>query len=41
MEYKNLEGKEVEVGDVSGPDEAKEYIQRAINLYKEKVSQES
>jgi inorganic pyrophosphatase len=41
MEYKNLESKEVEVGDVSGPDEAKEYIQRAINLYKEKVSQES
>jgi inorganic pyrophosphatase len=37
-EYKNLEDKEVEVGDISGPEEAIEYVQRAINLYKEKVS---
>ena len=37
-EYKNLEDKEVEVGDISGPEEAMEYVQRAINLYKEKVS---
>ena len=37
-EYKNLEDKEVEVGDISGPEEAVEYVQRAINLYKEKVS---
>jgi inorganic pyrophosphatase len=41
MEYKNLEDKEVEVGEIKGPDEAKEYIQRAINLYKEKVSSAS
>ena len=37
-EYKNLEDKEVEVGDISGPEEAVEYVQRAINLYKDKVS---
>ena len=37
-EYKNLEDKEVEVGDISGPEEAIEYVQRAINLYKEKIS---
>ena len=37
-EYKNLEGKEVEMGDISGPEDAREYIQRAINLYKENVS---
>ena len=41
MEYKNLEGKEVEVGEITGPEDAKEYIQRAINLYKEKVSSAS
>ena len=40
-EYKNLEDKEVEVGEIKGPDEAKEYIQRAIDLYKEKVSSAS
>ena len=37
-EYKNLEDKEVEVGDISGPEEAMEYVQRAIDLYKEKIS---
>ncbi len=37
-EYKNLEGKEVEMGEISGPEDAREYIQRAINLYKENVS---
>ena len=37
-EYKNLEDKEVEIGDISGPEDAIEYVQRAINLYKEKVS---
>ncbi len=37
-EYKNLEDKEVEVGDIKGPEEAKEYIQRAIELYKQNVS---
>jgi inorganic pyrophosphatase len=41
MEYKNLEGKEVEVGEIKGPDEAKEYIQRAVDLYKEKISSNS
>ncbi|MDP8972419.1 MAG: inorganic diphosphatase, partial [Actinomycetota bacterium] len=37
-EYKNLEGKKVEMGEISGPEDAREYIQRAINLYKENVS---
>jgi inorganic pyrophosphatase len=37
-EYKNLEDKEVEVGDIKGIEEAKEYVQRAVDLYKEKVS---
>ncbi len=37
-EYKNLEDKEVEVGDIQGPDEAKEYIQRAIQMYKENIA---
>lgn len=37
-EYKNLEEKEVEVGDVSGPEEAIEYIQHAIEQYKKKFS---
>ncbi len=41
MEYKNLEDKEVEVGEIKGPDEAKEYIQRAVDLYKEKISSAS
>jgi inorganic pyrophosphatase len=41
MEYKNLEGKEVEVGEIKGPEDAKEYIQRAIDLYKEKGSSAS
>jgi inorganic pyrophosphatase len=38
MEYKKLEDKEVEVGEVSGPSDAVEYIQRAIDLYKEQFS---
>jgi inorganic pyrophosphatase len=38
MEYKNLEEKEVSVGDVSGPEEAIEYIQHAIELYKKEFS---
>src|SRR5215212_3310620 len=37
-EYKELEGKEVEVGDVVGPEEAKEYIQHAMELYKQNVA---
>ena len=37
-ECKNLEGKEVEMGEISGPEDAREYIQRAINLYKENLS---
>ena len=37
-EYKALEGKEVEVGDVVGPEEAKEYIQHAMELYKQNVA---
>jgi inorganic pyrophosphatase len=37
-EYKNLEGKEVEVGDIVGPEEAKEYIQHAMELYKQNVA---
>jgi inorganic pyrophosphatase len=36
--YKDLEGKEVEVGDVVGPEEAKEYIQHAMELYKQNVA---
>ena len=37
-EYKNLEEKEVEVGEVAGPEEAIEYIQRAIEQYKKQFS---
>src|SRR5919199_2097462 len=37
-EYKNLEEKEVEVGDVSGPEEAIEYIRHAIEQYKKQFS---
>jgi inorganic pyrophosphatase len=37
-EYKNLEEKEVEVGEVAGPEEAVEYIQRAIEQYKKQFS---
>jgi inorganic pyrophosphatase len=37
-EYKNLEEKEVEVGEVSSPEEAIEYIQRAIEQYKKQFS---
>jgi inorganic pyrophosphatase len=32
-EYKKLEEKEVEVGDVAGPEEAIEYIKRAMEMY--------
>jgi inorganic pyrophosphatase len=38
MEYKNLENKEVEVGDIKGPNEAKEYIQHSIEQYKKQFS---
>jgi len=38
MEYKKLEEKEVSVGDVSGPEDAVEYIQRSIEQYKEHFS---
>src|ERR687889_211553 len=38
MEYKNLENKEVEVGDIKGPDEAKKYIQHSIEQYKQQFS---
>jgi inorganic pyrophosphatase len=38
MEYKNLEEKEVEVGEIQGPEEAKKYIQHAIDLYKKQFS---
>jgi inorganic pyrophosphatase len=38
MEYKKLEEKEVSVGDVSGPEDAVEYIRRSIEQYKEHFS---
>ena len=37
-EYKNLEEKEVEVGEISGPEDAVEYIRRAIERYKKQFS---
>ncbi len=37
-EYKNLERKEVEVGEISGPEDAVEYIRRAIERYKKQFS---
>ena len=37
-EYKNLEGKEVEVGEISGPEVAFEYIRRAMERYKKQFS---
>ena len=37
-EYKQLEQKEVEVGDISGPEDAKEYIQHSMELYKQNVA---
>ena len=37
-EYKNLEGKEVEVGEISGPEDAFEYIRRAMERYKKQFS---
>ena len=37
-EYKNLEQKEVEVGEISGPEDAFEYIRRAIERYKKQFS---
>ena len=40
-EYKALEGKEVEVGEVVGPEEAKEYIQHAMELYQNNVASRS
>ena len=38
MEYKNLENKEVEVGEIKGPEEAKDYIQHSIEQYKKQFS---
>ncbi len=35
-EYKSLEGKEVEVGEVAGPDAAVKAIKHAMELYGEK-----
>jgi inorganic pyrophosphatase len=37
-EYKNLERKEVEVGEISGPEDAVEYIRRDIERYKKQFS---
>ena len=37
-EYKNLEGKEVEVGDATGPKVAIAEVKRAMRLYEEKFS---
>jgi inorganic pyrophosphatase len=37
-EYKELEQKEVEVGEVVGPEEAKEYVQHAMELYQQNVT---
>ncbi len=38
MEYKNLEDKEVSMGDVSGPEDAIEYIKHSMEQYKQKFS---
>ena len=38
MEYNNLEEKEVQVGNVSGPEDAAEYIQHSIEQYKKQFS---
>lgn len=35
-DYKSLEGKEVQVGEISGPDEAVKSVKRAMALYGEK-----
>ena len=37
-EYKKLEEKEVDVGDVSGPEDAIEYIKHAMEQYKKQFS---
>ena len=37
--YKVLEGKEVDVGDFSDPQEAKDAIRHAIRLYDERFAQ--
>ena len=37
-EYKNLEGKEVEVGDADGPGKAVETVKKGMSLYDEKFS---
>jgi inorganic pyrophosphatase len=37
-EYKELEQKEVKVGDISGPENAVEYIRHAMDLYKKQFS---
>ncbi len=37
-EYKELEQKEVKVGDISGPEDAVEYIRHAMDLYKKQFS---
>jgi len=38
MEYKNLEEKEVKMGDVSGPEDAIEYIKHSMEQYKKNFS---
>ena len=38
QDYKVLENKEVTVGDMSGPEDAREVLNHAINLYEEKFS---
>jgi inorganic pyrophosphatase len=40
QDYKVLEGKEVDVGDFSDPDEAKDAVSHAIRLYDEHFSRE-
>jgi inorganic pyrophosphatase len=40
-EYKKLEKKEVEVYDISGPEDAIEYVQHSMDLYKKEFSSES
>ena len=39
-EYKSLEGKQVEVGEVAGPDEAVRAIKYAMELYEKKFPQQ-
>jgi inorganic pyrophosphatase len=39
QDYKVLEGKEVDVGDFSEPDEAKDAVRHAVRLYEEHIVQ--